>query len=91
MHTIKPRNPLACAAILKKGGAHGRSRSGQRQSQKQALWAELDQDWNLEADLPPSPLAARAGQDADEAFSPRQAPKETGHRKMACFFWAHAA
>ncbi|WP_146056752.1 hypothetical protein [Chromobacterium alticapitis] len=74
MHTIKPRNPLACAAIMKKGGAHGSSRSGQRQAQRQALWAELD-DWR---DWDQSTLAAQPGEsDAEEAFF--AAAKATGH------------
>ncbi|AVG16080.1 hypothetical protein CFN79_09560 [Chromobacterium vaccinii] len=84
MHTIKPRNPLACAAILKKGGAHGRSRSGLRQSQKHSLWAELE-DWREERDR--QPMAANRGQDADEAFFSAEYPKATGHHPMACCFW----
>lgn len=84
MHTIKPRNPLACAAILKKGGAHGRSRSGLRQSQKHSLWAELE-DWREERDR--QPMAAKRGQDADEAFFSAEHPKATGHHPMACCFW----
>ncbi|OHX14039.1 hypothetical protein BI347_11350 [Chromobacterium sphagni] len=87
MHTIKPRNPLACAAILKKGGAHAQSRSGQRRAQKQALWAELEQDWDLEPNHRQSHHATAAEQDAGEAFLTRHAPKETGHHPMACFFW----
>ncbi|MBT2869493.1 hypothetical protein [Chromobacterium violaceum] len=85
MHTIKPRNPLACAAILKKGGAHGRSRSGLRQSQKHSLWAELE-DWREERDR--QPMAADRGQDADEAFFSAEFPKATGRQSMACCFWA---
>ncbi|QEL54265.1 hypothetical protein [Chromobacterium paludis] len=85
MHTIKPRNPLACAAIMKKGGAHAASRSGQRQSQKQALWAELE-DWREETR---APLAARNdASDAEEAFF--AAAKATGHPAMACCFGALA-
>ncbi|WP_146131694.1 hypothetical protein [Chromobacterium amazonense] len=76
MHTIKPRNPLACAPILKKGGAHATSRSGQRHAQKQALWAEL-QDWNEWDD---HPLAASQGEaGAEEAFLANAAAKATGH------------
>lgn len=62
MHTIKPRNPHACAPIMKKGGAHARSRSGQRQAGRQAMLAELDLELDLnwhEADAyPPQPQAA---------------------------------
>ncbi|MEO9384410.1 hypothetical protein [Chromobacterium phragmitis] len=87
MHTIKPRNPLACAAILKKGGAHARSRSGLRQSQKHSLWEEVD-DWHEERDR--QRAAARRGQDADEAFFNGKSPKATGHHPMACCFWALA-
>ncbi|AUH52338.1 hypothetical protein CXB49_16760 [Chromobacterium sp. ATCC 53434] len=87
MHTIKPRNPLACAAILKKGGAHGRSRSGLRQSQKQSLWSELD-DWREENEQ--RRVDAALGQNADEAFLTGKSPKATGHHPMACCFWAFA-
>lgn len=60
MHTIKPRNPHACAPIMKKGGAHGRSRSGQRQAGRQAMLVELDLDldWNEADAYPPQPQAA---------------------------------
>ncbi|PTU68476.1 hypothetical protein, partial [Chromobacterium haemolyticum] len=68
MHTIKPRNPHACAPIMKKGGAHGRSRSGQRQAGRQAILAELDLDldWN-EADAYP-PQAQAAADDEPAVF-----------------------
>ncbi|PID46859.1 MAG: hypothetical protein CSB47_01875 [Proteobacteria bacterium] len=33
----KPRNPIATAAIMRKGGAHEKSRSGERQQGKQKL------------------------------------------------------
>jgi len=33
----KPRNPVAHAAIMRKGGVHEKSRSGERQQGKQAL------------------------------------------------------
>ncbi|UTH74974.1 hypothetical protein [Chromobacterium sp. IIBBL 290-4] len=82
MPTIKPRNPLACAPILKKGGAHGQSRSGQRRSQKQAMWMEWE-DWQDERQL----AAQQQASDAEEVFLKSAAPKETGHHPMACFFW----
>lgn len=44
MHTLKPRNPLAHSAIMRKGGAHQRSHSSARFAGKQAMLAELD-DW----------------------------------------------
>lgn len=33
----KPRNPVAIAPIMRKGGAHEKSRSGERQQGKQKL------------------------------------------------------
>lgn len=43
------RNPVAQSPLLRKGGPHERSRSGERQNQRQALEAELD-SWRDEID-----------------------------------------
>ena len=43
------RNPVAQSPLLRKGGPHERSRSGERQNQRQALEAELD-SWRDETD-----------------------------------------
>jgi hypothetical protein len=65
MHTLKPRNPYACSPLLKKGGAHRNSRSGQRHTAHQAMLAELDElDW-----IDPSP-AAQAVESAQEDDAP---------------------
>ena len=37
------RNPVARAPILRKGGVHQRTRSGQRQCQREVLWDGLDE------------------------------------------------
>lgn len=37
----RPRNPLVAAAVQRKAGSHRKSRSGERQSEKQALKREL--------------------------------------------------
>jgi hypothetical protein len=37
----KPRNPLVAAAAQRQAGSHRKSRSAQRQSEKQALKREL--------------------------------------------------
>lgn len=38
----KARNPFACAPIMRKGGAHIKSKSGQRRSQKHKLRDVVD-------------------------------------------------
>lgn len=39
----KPRNPVARSPLLRKGGAHGKSRSGERMKTRNALRRELEQ------------------------------------------------
>ena len=39
----KPRNPVARSPLLRKGGAHAKSRSGERMKTKNALRRELEQ------------------------------------------------
>ena len=85
MHTLKPRNPYACSPLLKKGGAHQRSQSGQRQHARQAIWAELDElDW-----IDHSPLA-QAAESNNEDDSPGgflrhpTMPKAASQRPLAC-------
>ena len=39
----KPRNPVARSPLLRKGGVHGKSRSGERMKTKNALRRELEQ------------------------------------------------
>lgn len=42
MKVPKPRNPLVPAAAQRKAGAHGKSKSGERQLQKAQLKKELE-------------------------------------------------
>lgn len=66
MHTLKPRNPYACSPLLKKGGTHQRSQSGQRQHARQAMLAELDElDWIDH--YPPTQAAESIRDDDDDA------------------------
>ena len=44
---IKPRNPFACSSLMKKGGAHQKSKSSLRKQYQNALNAELS-DWQKE-------------------------------------------
>jgi len=41
MRRHKVRNPVACSPLLRKGGAHVQSKSGQRQKEKNKLKQEL--------------------------------------------------
>ena len=45
MATKKPfyRNPVACSALLKKGGVHTQSKSGVRARNKQSLQWDIDE------------------------------------------------
>lgn len=45
------RNPVARSPLLRKGGPHLVSRSGERQNQRQALEAELDNWWEESDEL----------------------------------------
>ena len=45
------RNPVARSPLLRKGGPHQISRSGERQSRRQALEAELDNWWEESDEL----------------------------------------
>ncbi len=40
--TLKPRNPLVTSGLMRKAGAHRRSRGAQRQQAKQALRLEFE-------------------------------------------------
>ncbi|OWY39206.1 hypothetical protein CEK28_10070 [Xenophilus sp. AP218F] len=88
MHTVKPRNPLACAAIMKKGGAHGPSRSGQRQSQRQAMLAELDEAWEVRGQDRRLAPARRAAGDG-EVFSFKGMPKRRFPAAALACPWSH--
>ncbi|WP_287881614.1 hypothetical protein [Aquitalea sp.] len=69
MHTLKPRNPYACSPLLKKGGAHRSSRSGQRQNARQAMLAELDDlDW-VDQHLPTQAAESTREDDVPGSFS----------------------
>ena len=48
------RNPYVMHPLMRKGGAHQPSRSGQRQLQRQALMDELDEYMELKANDEPS-------------------------------------
>ncbi|WP_159874986.1 hypothetical protein [Aquitalea denitrificans] len=68
MHTLKPRNPYACSPLLKKGGAHRNSRSGQRQNARQAMLAELDDlDW-VDQHLPTQAVESSSEDDTPGSF-----------------------
>jgi hypothetical protein len=41
MRRHKVRNPVACSPLLRKGGAHVQSKSGQRQKEKNKLKQEV--------------------------------------------------
>ncbi len=41
MRRHKVRNPVACSPLLRKGGAHVQSKSGQRQKEKNKLKHEV--------------------------------------------------
>ena len=45
----KPRNPIARSPLLRKGGAHGKSRSSERTKAKKELRKEVDQMPNGDA------------------------------------------
>lgn len=46
----KPRNPVARSPLMKKGGVHQKSRSGQRQQERDVVQSELD-EWADEDDI----------------------------------------
>lgn len=54
MSTIKQprRNTAAMSPLLRKGGAHKRSKSGERQRQKQTLQQALQDEWDWQEDAP---------------------------------------
>lgn len=60
------RNPVAQSPLMRKGGPHQRSRSGERRDQRQALEAELDTWWDENDDLDwqtePAPKGADSSQ-----------------------------
>lgn len=82
MHTLKPRNPYACSPLLKKGGAHRSSRSGQRHNARQAMLAELDEpDWHDQ--LPASQaMESRPEDDAPGSFLPLDMIKAASQRPL---------
>ena len=41
---IKPRNPIACSPLLKKGGVHQKTQSALRTQKRQQLLSQLE-DW----------------------------------------------
>jgi len=45
----KPRNPVARSPLMKKGGVHEKSRSAERQREKDAVQSELD-EWEEDKD-----------------------------------------
>lgn len=51
------RDGNACHPIMRKGGAHTESKSGQRQKNRQQT-RELSRAWRDHADLSPLPMAA---------------------------------
>ena len=48
--TIAPRNPVARSPLLRKGGAHERSKTSLRQQSRGALRTQLD-DWREELEF----------------------------------------
>lgn len=43
----KPRNPVARSPLMKKGGVHQKSRTAERQQEKDAVQSEVD-EWEEE-------------------------------------------
>lgn len=86
MHTVKPRNPYACSPLLKKGGAHRNSRSGQRQNARQAMLAELDElDW-IAPQAPALSTDSTQEEDAPGSFSCHHPMKKAAfQRPLPCF------
>ena len=55
------RNPYVMHPLMRKGGAHQPSRSGERQSLRQQLMDELDEYMELEAEERPSSPTGEEG------------------------------
>ena len=80
MHTLKPRNPYACSPLLKKGGTHRSSRSGQRHNARQAMLAELDElDW-IDQSTSPQAGASTREDDSPGSFLPLTMTKAASQR-----------
>ncbi|NWK78367.1 hypothetical protein [Aquitalea sp. LB_tupeE] len=93
MHTLKPRNPYACSPLLKKGGAHQRSQSGQRQHARQAIWAELDDlDWiDIDHAQVAQHVASSSEDDSPGSFySHPTMPKAASQRPLPCYSYLFA-
>jgi hypothetical protein len=61
------RNPVARSPLLRKGGPHQISRSGERRNQRQALEAELDSWWE-ESDELDWQTAESVSEDTDSSY-----------------------